>query len=74
VDDSTWTWVSGSQLIFRQGLYGEQGIASINNCPGSRYDAVGWFDSTTQEFWVFGGWGMGNSSDGVYFFTLNNIF
>jgi len=46
VDDSTWTWISGS--------YTTNNAGSLN-VPGARAGAVRWFDNTNQEFWVFGG-------------------
>ena len=57
VNDSTWTWISGSNAINQLGIYGVKGVPNINNVPGSRRDSVGWFDSVRQEFWVFGGTG-----------------
>ena len=55
VNDSTWTWISGNDTADQQGVYGEKGQASVDNTPGGRSGAVGWFDSSKQEFWVLGG-------------------
>ena len=55
--------MSGSTVIYQLGVYGEKGIASVENVPGSRFGAVGWFDSSTQELWLFGGLGYLNSSN-----------
>ena len=55
MNDSTWIWISGSEFPNQGGVYGEKGKASTENYPGARSGAVGWFDSTAQEFWVFGG-------------------
>ena len=55
--DSTWTWISGSNNSTQLGLYGEKGVASTQNAPGSRLGAVGWYDRFRKEFWVFGGHG-----------------
>ena len=63
VKNNTWTWISGSFLVGQEGVYGTQGIASPENVPGARQYAVGWFDSSTQELWLFGGYGCANTND-----------
>jgi len=63
MNDSTWTWISGSNTRDQPGFYGEKGIASVNNFPGARTDAVGWYDSLREEFWLFGGIGYGAHND-----------
>jgi len=65
MNDSTWTWISGSNTTNQPGVYGEKGIASIENVPGGRYGAVGWYDSLKEEFWLFGGNCYNSSSDGA---------
>jgi len=62
VNDSTWTWVSGSNTINQPGIYGEKGISSRDNHPGARRYALGWYDGLNQEFWLFSGQGYGNST------------
>jgi len=62
MNDSTWTWISGSSSCNQIGVYGEKGVASELNVPGSRRNAIGWYDSRREEFWVFGGFGYGNTS------------
>jgi hypothetical protein len=52
-----WTWVSGSKTAGESGTYGTQGIADVNNVPGSRKGPVGWTDSS-GNFWLFGGIGF----------------
>ena len=64
VNDSTWTWMGGSNTTNQPGSYGTKGNASISNVPGSRYAATGWYDSLRQEFWLFGGNGF-DSSNGM---------
>ena len=64
MNDSTWTWVSGNNSIYHQGVYGVKGHASTLYMPASRGGAAGWFDSLKQEFWVFGGF--------AYFDTTTN--
>ena len=65
MNDSTWTWMGGSNAIEQPGIYGEKGNASIENVPGARREAVGWYDSSSQEFWLLGGLGFGNESNTV---------
>ena len=62
MNDSTWTWISGSDRADQKGVYGEKEKASIENVPGSRSGAVGWYDSLREEFWLFGGYGYDNTS------------
>ena len=59
MNDSTWTWMSGSETTNQPGVYGEKGISSAANVPGARASAVGGYDSLRQEFWLFGGYGYG---------------
>jgi len=62
MNDLTWTWVAGIDAnanIIYHGIYGEQNSPSTNNFPGARYSPTGWYDSSTQELWVFGGYGYG---------------
>jgi N-acetylneuraminic acid mutarotase len=51
----TWTWVSGSSTS-GTAIYGTQGVASANNVPGARGEAVSWTDSD-GNLWLFGGEG-----------------
>lgn len=61
--DSTWTWVSGSNIADEKAVYGVKGVANVTNMPSARYGAVGWYDSTLQELWVFGGYGYDHTSN-----------
>ena len=60
MNDSTWTWVSGNNTINQPGKYGVKGTPNPSNLPGSRFGAFGWYDSSRQEFWLFGGSGYGH--------------
>jgi len=62
VSDNTWTWISGNDSTNQKGSYGEKGNASADNMPGSRYGAVGWYDTSTKEIWLFGGYGYASTS------------
>ena len=62
MNDSTWTWMGGSNTTNQPGVYGKKGNASVENIPGARYGAVGWYDSSREEFWLFGGYGYGNQT------------
>jgi len=66
MNDSTWTWFSGTFTIGHPGIYGEKGNASTENVPCARSNAVGWYDSLRQEFWLFGGKGYGNADESDY--------
>ena len=47
--------MSGSNTTRQLGVYGEKGTPNIANVPGARRYAIGWYDSSRQEFWLFGG-------------------
>ena len=72
INDSTWTWVSGSNTINHPGVYGEKGIPNSDNYPGSRSGALALYDSCTQTFILFGGYGFDEGHFGVYF-AINSI-
>ena len=63
MNDSTWTWMSGSNTIDQRGVYGELGVYT----PGARQNAMGWYDSNTQELWLFGGNGFGTDICAISF-------
>ena len=64
VNDSTWTWMSGSDSSDQSGIYGVKGVSSPSNVPGARDGATGWYDSLREEFWLFGGSGHCSSETG----------
>jgi hypothetical protein len=49
-----WTWISGSNTIGAQGVYGTLGVAASGNVPGARRYSVSWID-TAGNLWLFGG-------------------
>lgn len=53
-DGSSWTWVSGSNLVNEAGNYGTKGTPATTNIPGARDGTVSWTDNF-GNFWVFGG-------------------
>jgi N-acetylneuraminic acid mutarotase len=60
-DGTNWTWVSGSDVIYQNGVYGSKGTPSPSNIPGARNSAVSWTDSS-GNLWLSGG--NGNDSTG----------
>jgi len=59
-----WTWIAGSKTTPNDftvggiaGVYGQKGVASGQNAPGSRYQALAWVDSD-GDFWMLGGKGF----------------
>jgi N-acetylneuraminic acid mutarotase len=67
----TWVWVGGSNDINAIGIYGSQGVASINNVPGARLSTVSWTDAS-GNLWLFGGegWSSSPATDGL----LNDLW
>jgi len=56
-DGTNWTWMSGSNTPDQPGTYGTKGIASPDNDPGVRREAVSWTDAS-GALWLFGGLGL----------------
>jgi N-acetylneuraminic acid mutarotase len=60
-----WSWISGSNLANKNGVYGTQGIsnattnAAPTNVPGSRWGSQGWVNPDGNLF-LFGGFGYGS--------------
>jgi hypothetical protein len=52
-----WMWVSGSDAVNQNGIYGMKAVAAAGNVPGARYGATGWTD-TSGNLWLFGGTGF----------------
>jgi len=50
----TWTWISGSNVISDPGVFGTQGVSSVNNYPPSAYEYNEWKDKQ-GNFWLYGG-------------------
>jgi N-acetylneuraminic acid mutarotase len=69
-DGTNWTWMSGSNVINQNGVYGSEGTPDPANVPGSRYLAVSWTDSS-GKFWLFGGQGFPASGSIGY---LNDLW
>ena len=66
MNDSTWTWIAGTNSTNQRGIYVAKGVASVDFYPGARVRPTGWYDSLSEEFWLFGGYGYGsNSSQGA---------
>jgi hypothetical protein len=65
-----WTWVSGSNVVNEQGIYGTLGVGDPANVPGARYSASSWSDKQ-GNFWLFGG--LGYDSTGTVG-SLNDLW
>jgi len=68
-DTNQWTWMSGSNIVNRPGVYGEKGTSDAANMPGSRNKSISWTDSA-GNFWLFGGSGYDSVRNGI----LNDIW
>jgi hypothetical protein len=58
-----WTWVSGSNVVNTNGVYGTKGTPGAANAPGSRQNAVLWVDPS-GNVWLFGGFGLDSAGTG----------
>ncbi len=67
-----WTWMSGSNMTNKYGIYGQLGTASPNSIPGAREHRIplAWTDGNTGVFWMLAGDGYGNSTKGI----LNDLW
>ena len=65
-----WTWVSGSNTIDAQGVYGTKGVAAPTNVPGARSNEMSWTDAD-GNLWLFGGAGTDATSN---FIAFNDIW
>ncbi len=63
-DGTDWTWVSGSNAVNHNSIYGTKGIPDPANVPGARYGAISWIDSS-GNMWLFGGYGFATSPAGT---------
>jgi hypothetical protein len=52
-----WIWLSGSNSTNQTGIYGTQGVASVNNTPGARGLGMTWVFN--DKLYLFGGNGNG---------------
>src|SRR4051812_28708693 len=54
IGQGTWTWISGTNAANSVGVYGTQGVPSVNNHPPPLYEACDWKDKQ-GNFWIYGG-------------------
>ena len=59
-----WTWMSGSNSVGANGVYGTLGQPAATNVPGARQGAIGWTDAS-GNLWLFGGSGY-DATDAGY--------
>lgn len=52
-----WTWVSGSDVGNKPGVYGTKGLVAATNMPGGRQYGIAWADAEGNA-WIFGGNGL----------------
>ena len=61
-----WTWIGGRGTVFNQaGVYVAKGTPSATAIPGGRSAPASWVDKE-GNFWMFGGYGCGNSTAATY--------
>jgi len=61
-DGTNWTWVSGSNTVSQNGIYGIKGTPNSSNIPGARQNSISWIDSS-GNLWLFGGYGYDSSKN-----------
>lgn len=65
-----WTWMGGDSTISHYGVYGNLGIPSSANKPGSREAPMSWTDNT-GNLWLFGGHGY---TAHTYYYDMNDLW
>jgi len=70
VNDSTWTWISGDNSANQSSVVNAYLSTTFATSPSAREHAVGWYDSFTQELWLFGGEGIGDKAIGAHTYLL----
>ena len=51
-----WTWISGTNLVNQNGIYGSLTVPAPANIPGARHGGGAWVDAG-NNLWLFGGYG-----------------
>ena len=75
-----WTWLTGSNAVDQNGVYGLQGVSSAGNVPGARSGHSMSMDTESRVFYVWGGFGRDNSaSNGTatdlrYILQISHVF
>ena len=62
--------MSGDMSSNQTGIYGQKGVAAASNVPGARRNAIGWYDSLREEFWLFGGQTDGSGTLGAQIYLV----
>jgi N-acetylneuraminic acid mutarotase len=70
---ATWTWVAGSNLAEKNGVYGTLGAAAAGNVPGGRDNVASWTDAS-GNFWLFGGTGFDSAGTSDGNASLNDLW
>jgi N-acetylneuraminic acid mutarotase len=65
-----WTWVNGDSVTRKYGIYGNKGVSSPLNKPGTRDGSVTWVDNA-GNLWLFGGHGYNANSTNI---DLNDLW
>ena len=65
-----WTWVSGSNTVQANGVYGNRDLPAPANVPGARGYATSWTD-TAGNLWLFGGYGYDSAGAAA---ELNDVW
>jgi subtilase family serine protease len=63
ISTGNWTWINGSSIGNKSGVYGSRGVAASSNAPGGRDSASSWIDKS-GNLWLFGGLGY-DSAGGI---------
>jgi N-acetylneuraminic acid mutarotase len=69
-DTAEWTWVSGSDTVSQEGIYGIKGTPDADNVPGGRYGSAVWTDAS-GKLWLFAGFGLDSAGTRQY---LNDLW
>ena len=72
ISTGIWTWMSGSNVAGNAGIYGPQGVASVNYYPTGRCVSMRWTDAN-GNFYLAGGFDWTSYWTDVWMFNPQNL-
>lgn len=68
-----WTWIKGGNTSNRLGIYGVQGLSSVNNMPGSRVNPLS-VKGPDEKIFVIGGLGYSSLSGDLALNSMDDFW
>lgn len=71
VSSNSWSFIKGSPFIDAPVVYGDKGVSTPSNTPGSRFGSASWTDAS-GNLWLFGGQYV--NTTGTIRYYLNDLW